>query len=257
MLQRAVRLLALLAATSIIGTGAFKSQDFKTCSQSGFCRRGRALAERAGASKNWQSPYVVDANTVAISSDKSAFTASVRSSLYPDIKFQLDLSILEDGVIRAQMDEVDGLRKRYDEASSWALISKPPLSKSIQWTKGSNEIHAKYGEKKEIEARVSFSPFRISLLRNGKEEILVNGDGLFHMEHFRTKPEPPAASSSEETSEEPATDGESAQKVIEKPARPQAWFEGEDEDAWWEETFSSWTDSKPKGTVVLNVVAHS
>jgi alpha 1,3-glucosidase len=29
--------------------------------------------------------------------------------------------------------------------------------------------------------------------------------------------------------------------------KPNVWFEGDTEDALWEETFSTWTDSKPKG----------
>jgi alpha 1,3-glucosidase len=56
------------------------------------------------------------------------------------------------------------------------------------------------------------------------------------MEHFRKKPEPPA----------PKTEGSEEQTVVEAP-NPRAWFEGDKEDDLWEETFGTWTDSKPKG----------
>ena len=66
----------------------------------------------------------------------------------------------------------------------------------------------------------------------------MNGGGLLHMEHFREKKGPTPGA-------EAAAEGEAAQQVLEV-ANPAAWFEGE-EDGWWEERFSSWTDSKPKG----------
>jgi len=34
---------------------------------------------------------------------------------------------------------------------------------------------------------------------------------------------------------------------------PRAWFEGETEDGYWEETWKSWTDSKPKGPESLSL----
>lgn len=254
--QRSLLLGILLIANWATTISAVKLHDFKTCSQAGFCRRGRALSARSREAKDWQSPYSVDADSVVLSG--SSFTASVRSSLYPDIKFKLDLNVLQNGVIRARMDQVEGLKKRYGEAASWALISEPALSSSIQWTKSSKDIRAKYGPKSEIEARVAFNPLRISLSRNGKEEVVVNGDGLLHMEHFRAKPEPePVAeesAGSEESATEtpegeatPAVEENNAQKVMERPPSPQSWFEGDTEEDLWEEQFSTWKDSKPKG----------
>ena len=236
---------------------AFKPNDFKTCSQSGFCRRGRALSARAKEAKtSWVSPYSVDQSSIAISPNQAVFTAAVKSSLYPNINFGLEVRIHEDGVARVRMDEVGGLRKRYDEAASWSLIAEPIISQKIKWIKGKKDIRAIYGEKKDIEVVVGYAPLRVSLLRNGREEIVLNGQGLLHMEHFRTK------ESSVEQSETVEGDAaaDEAQVVIEA-TKPNAWFEGDTEDALWEETFSSWTDSKPKGkvkfiTIVLLYIYH-
>lgn len=222
---------------------ALKTGDWKTCSQSAFCRRGRALAGRAkDAGSAWKSPYSVDPTSVSVASNEAAFSADVKSSLYPDVKFKLDVQILEDGVARVRMDEVDGLRKRYDEAASWALISEPTTSRSVEWQVGTKDVRAVYGPKKDISVVVTFEPLKISLLRGGKEEVVMNGRGLLHMEHFRSKDQPKAV---EATPEEGLDEGEQSQQVL-ATSNSATWFEGEP-DGWWEETFISWTDKKPKG----------
>jgi mannosyl-oligosaccharide alpha-1,3-glucosidase len=146
------------------------------------------------------------------------------------------------------MDEVDGLRKRYDEVASWALVSEPKVSQKITWTAGKKDLRAVYGEKKEIEVVVQYEPLRVVMLRNGKEQVVLNGQGLLHMEHFRNKEEP---KTQEETQAEGEANPEGGDQVVlqaeTKAENPRAWFEGDSEDALWEETFSSWTDSKPKG----------
>ena len=59
--------------------------------------------------------------------------------------------------------------------------------------------------------------------------------------------------------EEPEPEGVESPEGVEAPEaeeqvavqvpNPRAWFEGQEEDAFWEETFGSWTDSKPKGMI--------
>ncbi|CAK5281912.1 unnamed protein product [Mycena citricolor] len=222
---------------------AVKQQDFKTCSQAGFCRRGRALSARAAEAKSsWKSPYSVDVSSVSIASDKSVFTAGVKSSLYPDIQFGLEVRVHEDGVVRVKMDEVNGLRKRYDEAASWALIAEPTISREVTWVAGKKDIRAKYGKNEVV---VVYEPLKVSLLRDGKEQVVLNGQGLLHLEHFRTKIEQTKA-------EEVVTEGEE-QAVLSEAVRPQAWFEGDKEDDYWTEQWSSWTDTKPKGPESLSL----
>jgi mannosyl-oligosaccharide alpha-1,3-glucosidase len=230
---------------------AFKNHDFKTCSQSGFCRRGRALSARASIAgpTNWISPYSIDRSTVSIKPDQPAFlSAKVKSSLYPNVQFELDVRVHEDGVIRVRMDEVGGLRKRYDEAASWALIREPQLSGDVRWMLGTDDARAVYGGRGGIAVVVTFEPLKITVLRDGKEQIVLNGRGLLHMEHFRVKEEPPRQPTDEKVQEGAETviaETVVAQTVLEVNQR--AWFEGENQDAWWEETWQSWTDAKPKG----------
>lgn len=237
------KLLGVFVLLFFDGCSAFKAQDFKTCSQSGFCRRGRALSERAkNVAKSWVSPYSVDSSSITISKHRAEFGATVKSSLYPEINFGLEVRIYEDGVVRVRLDEVGGLRKRYDEAASWALIAEPRHRNQVKWIEGKREMKAVYGDKNEIEVVIAYQPLRISLLRNGKEQIVLNGQGLLHMEHFRNKSEPLSEAASVEG------EGSTTEQIPLAAENPRAWFEGDAEDAYWEETFLTWTDSKPKGT---------
>lgn len=226
---------------------AVKSQDFKTCADAGFCRRGRALASRANdAGSYWKSPYSVDPPSIV--TNASSFVAAVKSSLYPEIKFSLEVRIHDDGVARIRMDEVDGLRKRYDETASWALVGEPKLGQ-VHWIRGKKEIRAQFGEKQELSLMISYNPLKIVLMRNGRQEVVLNDGGLLHMEHFRVKEETPGAEVDKSEESYSADDGQAsateAQQVLQ--ANPRAWFEGEDQDAWWSEQFRTWKDSKPKG----------
>ncbi|KAF5366038.1 hypothetical protein D9758_006742 [Tetrapyrgos nigripes] len=260
-----MRWLALLSVVLAIPSAlAVKSGDFKTCSQSGFCRRGRALAARASEAKvsnvAWTSPYSIDPSTLSISPSNATFTASVKNSLYPDITFGLELRIHQDGVVRVRMDEVDGLRKRYDEAASWALIAEPVISETVKWKASKEGVSAKYGlgaGDDDLEVVVEYQPLKVTLLRAGKEEVVLNGQGLLNMEHFRNKEEPKP-----ESTEEVVADTEGQQQEViqqeqeqekEPEVNPRAWFEGDTEDDYWDERFNSWTDSKPKGPESLSI----
>jgi alpha 1,3-glucosidase len=236
------QLIVLAALTeAVLGV---KHHDFKTCSQSGFCRRGRAIAQRAqDAGSNWTSPYSVDTSNLRISPDRSKITVPVKSSIHPDIKFQLSVVVHEDGVARLRMDEIDGLRKRYDGAADWALASAPE-PRGVKWKPVDGGIEGTWDD---VMLRVTYEPLLIEVIRDGRVEMSLNGRGLFHMEHFRNKAETKV--------EEKVQGAEDEQVVVKEPeVKINAWFEGETEDAYWEETFLSWTDSKPKGMHYLLVL---
>ncbi|KAF9816794.1 hypothetical protein IEO21_03874 [Rhodonia placenta] len=236
---------SLLVLVAVPAALAVKTQDFKTCTQAAFCRRGRALSARAQENPSWSSPYSIDPSTISVLPGQASFTAGVKSLLYPDVKFGLDVRVHKDGVVRVRMDEVNGLRKHYDEAASWALIAEPDISPEIKWSVGKSDVRAVYGDKKDIEVVVAFQPLKVTLLRDGKEQVVLNGRGLLHMEHFRTK------ESAEEKLPVEQPQGDDSQVVMQVNSR--AWFEGETEDGYWEEQFGSWTDTKPKGPESLSI----
>jgi alpha 1,3-glucosidase len=74
-----------------------------------------------------------------------------------------------------------------------------------------------FGDKGDFEAIVEYEPLKVKLLRGGKEQVVVNGQGLLHMEHFRTKRTEEA-----KTDEAPVAEGD-AQAVVQTPlANPRA-----------------------------------
>ncbi|KAI0644926.1 alpha-glucosidase [Trametes meyenii] len=249
--MRALSTLLVLAA--LPAALAVKTHDFKTCSQAGFCRRGRALSARAAENPSWKSPYSVDASSVTLSPDQASFTAAVKSSLYPEVNFGLDVRIHEDGVVRVRLDEIDGLRKRYDEAASWALLEAPKVSNAIQWLVARDSVRAKYGPKKDVEVAVTFEPLKITLSRSGKEQVVLNGRGLLHMEHYRTKESTEGGQIEEPAQLEDNPNVDNSQTVLGQAQSDTAWFEGEGEDGWWEETFNGFTDTKPRGPESLSL----
>ena len=198
-------------------------------------------AEHIKSGQQWQSPYSLDASTIVVENGGSRFTGCVRSSLYPKIKFELDVRVHEDGVVRVRMDEKEGLRNRYDEAASWALLGGPVLSSSLKWSLGRKEAKVVYGEKDQVEVTVEFEPLVVTMKRNGKDQVVLNGQGLLHMEHYRER----VKGMTRKAGEIFVVKSKEMQEVAELPQR--SWFEGDTEDGLWEEAWGSRTDTKPKG----------
>ena len=236
--------LALLAAPLLtLDVFAVKQEDFKQCHQSSFCRRLRALAGKQEASRDsFKSPYTVGPPaTTAGAIDHASWSFPITSSLYPEISFELRVDILEkgDGIARIRMDEVNSKTafKRYNETAKWALVdvepSLAPLAKAtLDTAKDSSTIH--YG--KGLSLEIVHFPLKITQMRDGKPEIIMNERSLLHMEHFRSK--------TLEATQEVLS--ESEQMVLKGGEQDRSWFEESDADMF-EERFRTWTDSKPKG----------
>jgi alpha 1,3-glucosidase len=244
-------LLLLFATFTSTALGA-KHGDFKTCSQSSFCRRLRSLSQRSTAS-GFHSPYSLGQGQQSDISQKdgASWTFPLNTELYPEIKFALTVDFLEngDGIARLRVDEVDSKLpwKRYNEAAKWALVDETPVLTSIgnvRKVSSKGRTSFKYGPGHSLELVIDRSHFKVTFRRDGSDIMYINERGLFHMEHFRAKDEQQPAE---------AVDGAAApegdQQVFSaKPTHGDTtWFEGEPNGELWEERFSKWTDSKPKG----------
>lgn len=233
---------ALLVIQSFPTSTAVKRHDFKTCDQSGFCRRNRALADRAGkAGASWQSPYEV--HTPEFS--RGSFRAAVSNALFPQIKFSLEIRFQQDGTARVLMDEVEGLRQRYNEAAKWTLVGEPALEENDgRYEADVKETHATikfHGGQNE--ARIDYKPLTITFFRDGQPHIVLNERKLFNMEHFRVKT---VGKQPEELVVEDPEHPDEQLVVVQNEAFP--GFLPPTEDGMWEETFGGKTDNKPKGT---------
>lgn len=243
--------LLLVVIHSLPTADAVKRHDFKTCDQSGFCKRNRALADRAVEhADHWRSPYHVHDPKFA----RGAFTAAVSNGLFPEIKFALELRFLKDGTARVLMDEVDGLRQRYNEAARWALEGEPAIENtdsSFRTVYEADCTTITYAEGRH-QVRIDHSPLTVTFFRDGQPHVILNDRKLFNMEHFRVK-----------------TVGEQPEEiVVQDPAHPEEQlvvvkdeafpgFLPPTEDGMWEETFAGKTDSKPKGTGLSGVHLNS
>lgn len=221
-----VALTLALAASTL----AVKRHDFKTCDQSGFCKRNRAFADRS-QSDGWQSPYTLSSPTFA----GGKLSAEILNEVYPSVGFKLDVTFQADGVARVQIDEVDGLRQRYNEAAKWTLepTTQPKTittNSDFQPTFDPNQTRIKYNQGR-YELVIDHSPIKLSFLRDETPHVVVNQRGLLNMEHFRLKPV-----------------GEGDDGVAQKVTHDKyPHFVADDEIGEWEESFAGKQDSKPKG----------
>ena len=223
-----------------------KHENFKTCEQSGFCKRNRAYADNAATLGNtWASPYKLDPNSIQIG--HGYVTGTVLKSLRSggeDVKLPFKVAFLESGVARVIMDELKRQQKgielrhgsqvrkeRYNEAAAWALVKHGEPDKSFSGESGREETIVRYGPKQRYRAVIRHYPFSLEFFRDDEVHIKLNGKGLLNIEHWRPKVE----------------------KVEQVEGKKEKNEEGEDESTWWEESFGGNTDSKPRGPESVGV----
>ena len=222
-----------------------KHENFKTCDQSGFCKRNRAFADSALETSSWKSPYKLDPKSLKLSNGK--LTGIIRKSLTgSDEKIRLPLTVtfLESGTARVTVDEEKrqkgdivlrhdskARKERYNEAEKWAIVGglEPSKGAALDKETPAGTTKVLYGPGSKYEAIIKHEPFGIDFVRNGSTHVRLNDRGLMNMEHWRAKIE-----------KEPPREGEEVKPEEQKD-------QGEEEIMWWEETFGGNTDSKPKG----------
>ncbi|PQE23768.1 glucosidase II alpha subunit protein [Rutstroemia sp. NJR-2017a BBW] len=230
--------------------GAVKHENFKTCDQSGFCKRNRAYADKAtAAGKSWEIPYRIAPDS--LSWKNGQLEGSILKSINADgetVRLPITISFLESGSARVTIDEEKrqkgeielrhdskARKERYNEAANLVLVGGLDLSKKAEEKREKDFTTVKYGPNGEFEAVVTYSPFGIDFKRDDVTQIKFNDRGLMNMEHWRQKIEQPEKKEGEE--EVPEI----------QPA--------EGEDTWWDESFGGNTDSKPRGpeSVALDI----
>ena len=230
-----------------------KRHEFKTCEQSGFCKRNRAYAQEAATKgKDWSSPYALDGSTIKFNDGYLTGTVlkMINETSGETVRLPLTVAFLESGVARVTLDEEKRKKKdiqlrhdskvrkeRYDEVQKWAIVGGLQKSSSAAISKDSlvGTTRIVYGQGGKHEAIIQHKPFRAEFKRDGETQIVLNDGGLMSMEHWRPKiekPPPPEKKESEENKEE--------DKEPEPPSGP-------DESTWWDESFHGNTDSKPRG----------
>ena len=233
-----------------------KHENFKTCDQSGFCKRNRAYADSAASlASSWTSPYALDSASLTFS--KGQLSGTILKTIATSdqtVRLPVTISFFESGSTRVIVDEEKrqkgdielrhgskARKERYNEAEKWAIVGGTKLSSGAAAAKDAQPGTTKisYGPGSKFEAIVSHSPFGIEFKRDGETHIKLNDRGLLNVEHWRAKVDKP-----QEEKKEGEAEGDQVKKDV-----------GEDESTWWDEAFGGNTDTKPRGpeSVALDV----
>ncbi|KAI4131505.1 MAG: hypothetical protein LQ347_002953 [Umbilicaria vellea] len=218
---------------------AVKRENFKTCEQSGFCKRNRAFADATSSNVPGVSAYRLDSSSIKHSTGQLRATILKIVAGSEIVRLPFNITLYKSGVARVTIDEEKrrngeielrhgskARKERYDEADSWALVDEPSIDESTTFSEQTQDgiTTITYGDSLRNAIKIRHHPFSIEFARDGDEQVVFNRQGLLNIEQWRPKIEA-------ESSEENSTDVDS----------------NEDESTWWEESFGGNTDSKPKG----------
>ncbi|KAI4203579.1 MAG: hypothetical protein LQ350_001769 [Teloschistes chrysophthalmus] len=218
---------------------AVKHENFKTCEQSGFCKRNRAYADKVTAGgSSWTSPYTLDPKTISVK--KGQLTGVILKTLgggTESIRLPLTIAFLDSGVARVTVDEEkrqkgdielrhgsQARKERYNGAQDWAIVGGLTLNQAVSSKTENGRTIVPFGPNDSFKAVVKHAPFSIDFMRGDDTQIQFNGDGLLNMEHWRPKVD-----------------------RVQKEGEPAPPEPTEDEETWWEESFGGNTDSKVRG----------
>ncbi|KAL0258999.1 glucosidase II [Diplodia seriata] len=222
-----------------------KHELFKTCNQSGFCKRNRDFADNAQSlATNWQSPYNLDPASVTFAKGQLSATVLKKVNGQDDVRLPLTVTFLESGTARFTLDEEKrqkgdielrhdskARKERYNEAEKWTIVGGLEVSTGAAISSEADDGTTKivYGPAGKYEAVIKHSPLAVDFKRDGKTQVQFNERGLLNLEHWRPKIEKEKKEGEEGAAEEAAPES------------------AEDESTWWDESFGGNTDSKPRG----------
>ncbi|KAI4939462.1 uncharacterized protein J4E92_000747 [Alternaria infectoria] len=246
----AVFLVLALLACLFVPAVSVKHENFKTCSQSGFCKRNRQFADDVSASSSWTSPYVLDPASITFTNGQlDAVVLKTLKEGEEKARLPLTVTFLESGVARVTLDEEkrakgdiqlrhdsQARKERYNEAAQWTLVGGLDPSKGAAFNPETEDGYTKvvYGKGSKHQAVIRHAPFGIEFQRDGETQVKFNERGYMNVEHWRPKVEKPQ--------EEKKEGEEEAKEEVKKTEEPV-----EDESTWWDESFGGNTDSKPRG----------
>nr|UEK51610.1 glucosidase 2 alpha-E-like protein 2 [Parasacculina yatsui] len=208
---------------------------FKTCQQSGFCRRLRAFKDSD------DTIYRIDPSSINVNED-DGLVQGVINNVKDNVNLNLKITNLKGDMIRLNVNEGNPLFPRY--IPLYALENEPKSSKLTVIDRQSDKLRLKLSS--QLEFVIHFAPIKFELISDHKTIITVNSRRLFHFEHYRKKPDNTelGKSDSEKAANEDQEVGDVKpdDEAEEKPQEP-----SESDSGMWEEHFGSHEDTKPRG----------
>ncbi|KAG7817846.1 hypothetical protein KL928_003745 [Ogataea angusta] len=191
----------VLVWLSLLPVEAVKSFLFKKCSESGFCSRNRHFAsevEKLGA--EYDSRYSIDLESLEIDPSAGYLHATLLKMLNDGsfVSLDMNMSVLEDDNLRLQIDEAERkpvvdhvTRQRFNETAKWALAEQPRLQ-SFMHSVDSDRITLQFHE---YRVDIELHPFKLTFVRDGKAQLVLNDRNFMNIEHYRTREQEDAENS--------------------------------------------------------------
>ena len=206
--------ISLLLLVSLYSVQSVDRSKFKSCDQSGFCKRCRAV--QPGASL-----YEVEPNTLHVS-PTSLDTLVVNNK--NGVKFKLSIIGLVDNTFRLKINEAYPLKPRFEVPL--VLVSEPEPAAISVVSRDDKKIVLSLGSSSAV---LHFNPLRVDFYSGDNLVLSTNARGMMKFEHLRHR----------KGSVEPVEGGG---EILE---------EEETEPDMWEESYGSHTDSKPNGPTAV------
>ncbi|KAF7228318.1 neutral alpha-glucosidase AB isoform X6 [Nothobranchius furzeri] len=227
---RMVPVLVVWLALCLSGTWAVDRSNFKTCDQSSFCKRQRAL-------KPGESPYRALLETMELTNTRLTLQLINDNN---KVRLLLELYRLQGNMTRVKINELKPLKPRYEVPD--VLVREPPTEPLSVLSQDENGVVLSLGVESQ-RVIVSAQPFRLDIVEGHNVLMSLNSRGLLAFEHLRmrkdTQAEPEAENKEEaDTAHQAETTKEEEEKV---------------EEGMWEETFKSHSDSKPNGPSAVSL----
>ncbi|XP_076463388.1 neutral alpha-glucosidase AB-like isoform X2 [Babylonia areolata] len=214
---------------SLASVFAVQRDNFRSCDNVGYCKRHRALQPGSAS-------FVVDVESMKLHPTSVSLEVLDRKS---SVKFVLYIFSLKDNTFRVRLKELKPLRRRYEPPLGDVLLQHPEGEEFRYNGQSGSKLTFSRGTSRVV---VTVDPLRIDFYSNDDPVISINSQGLLKFEHTRKKPE---ASEENPPDEQQEGAGEGVKEEEQKT-------EDEEPDLW-EETFKSFTDSKPLGPTSVGV----
>uniref|UniRef100_A0A8C4GNN5 Glucosidase II alpha subunit b n=1 Tax=Dicentrarchus labrax TaxID=13489 RepID=A0A8C4GNN5_DICLA len=163
--------LLLWLAVSLSGTLAVDRGNFKTCDQSAFCKRQRAL-------KPGESPYRALLETMELTNTRLTLQLINDNN---KVHLLLELYRLQGNITRVKINELKPLKPRYEVPD--VLIREPPTDLSLL-SQDENGVVLSLGAESQ-RVIVSARPFRLDIMEGRDVLMSLNSRGLLAFEHLR------------------------------------------------------------------------
>uniref|UniRef100_A0A8C9ZHF2 Glucosidase II alpha subunit n=1 Tax=Sander lucioperca TaxID=283035 RepID=A0A8C9ZHF2_SANLU len=167
--------LVLWLAVCLSVTWAVDRGNFKTCDQSAFCKRQRAL-------KPAESPYRALLETMELTNTRLTLQLINDNN---KVRLLLELYRLQGNMTRVKINELKPLKPRYEVPD--VLIREPPTEPLSLLSQDENGVVLSLGAESQ-RVIVSARPFRLDIMEGRDVLMSLNSRGLLAFEHLRMRP---------------------------------------------------------------------